>query len=300
VTVRTTKTRIARALGLWSRVWLLLVLVALAGPAAAAPPAAAPPATTASPPPASAPAQPAPAPATPAAEPGDGEPLPGLAPDGPVVRESEYYGDRLDGLQGDVDDLKDRIFRSKSRLALLKETVLRGVMAGSRVVVAHRNLMSSQFRLVKMTVFLDGAQIFARSDTASQDNRSTLDEEDEVIVFDGNLVPGAHTLAIELSYRGRGFGVFAYLNGYTFESRSSYTFEAPENGSIRILSVGFERGNLTTEMKDRPAVDWQEIPLDAAGRPIGKAGKGKASGETRTDKKARRGGRSPTNPAKGG
>ena len=41
------------------------------------------------------------------------------------VRRSDIYGDRLDGLQSEVDALKDKIFRSKARLSLLKETVLR-------------------------------------------------------------------------------------------------------------------------------------------------------------------------------
>ena len=34
-------------------------------------------------------------------------------------RESEIYGARIDGLSGDVDDLKERIFRSKARLTCL-------------------------------------------------------------------------------------------------------------------------------------------------------------------------------------
>ncbi len=179
------------------------------------------------------------------------------------VRESEIYGDRLDALDKEIEALKDKVFRSKARLALLKETVLRGVMAGSRVILAHRNRMGASFRLVKIVYVLDGAQIFARSDDSG-----SLDEEDEITVFDGNLPPGAHTATVELVYRGHGFGLFAYLNAYTFESRSTYTFTAPENAAVKVTSVGYERGNMTTEMKDRPAVDWQIVPLDALGRPI--------------------------------
>lgn len=181
-------------------------------------------------------------------------------------RQSEVYGERLDGLQAEVNDLKDRIFRSKARLSVLKETVLHGVLAGSRIIMAHRNLMSSQFKLVKMTYALDGAQIFARSDDSG-----ALDAEDELIVFDGNLVPGQHTITVEFEYKGVGFGIFSYLNGYTFEARSNHTFAAPENGALKLLSVGFERGNLTTEMKDRPAVDWQGLALDASGKPLPRA-----------------------------
>ena len=192
-------------------------------------------------------------------------------------RESEFYGARIDGLQTEVDDLKERIFRSKARLSVLKETVLNGVVAGSRVVIVHRNLMGSQFRLTKVAVILDGAQIYARTDDSG-----ALDQEDELVILDGNIVPGPHTLTVELTYQGQGFGVFSYLNGYTFESRSSYNFTAPENGALRLVSSGYEKGNLTTEMKDRPSVDWQEIPLDASGKPLPQSqrkAKSKSSGK---------------------
>jgi len=178
-------------------------------------------------------------------------------------RKSEIYGERLDALQSDVDSLKDRIFRSKARLSVLKETVLRGVLAGSRVQLAHRNRMGSQYKLVKIVVILDGAQIFAKSDESG-----ALNSEDEIIIYDANLVPGPHNLTIELEYRGQGYGVFSYLNGYSFDARASHSFTAPENGSIKILSVGYEKGNFTTEMDDRPAVDWQQVGLDASGRPL--------------------------------
>lgn len=179
------------------------------------------------------------------------------------TRESEIYGDRLDGLQSEVDQLKDKIFRSKARLALLKETVLRGVMAGSRIIIAHRNLMGSGFRMVRVVFIMDGAQIYARTDETG-----ALDQEDELTIYDGNLPPGPHNVTVEVTYQGHGYGVFSYLSGYTFESRSSHSFTAPENGALKLGSIGFERGNPTTEMKDRPAVSWQEVPLDASGRPL--------------------------------
>ncbi len=201
------------------------------------------------------------------------------------VRQSDLYGDRLDGLQTDVDGLKDRIFRSKARLSLLKETVLRGVLAGSRVILAHRNLMGSGFRLVRIVYILDGAQIYARNDETG-----SLDSEDELVIYDGNLPPGPHNVQIELTYTGHGYGVFSYLSGYSFDSTSSHSFTAPENGAVKLTSAGFESGNLTTEMKDRPNVQWQELPLDASGRPLpkqrrrGKA-KAKASAKPKPKKK---------------
>lgn len=187
------------------------------------------------------------------------------------ARESEIYGDRLDGIETEVAALKDKIFRSKARLAVLRDTVLSGVMAGGRVLIVHRNLMGSGFRLVRVAVVLDGAQIFARSDETG-----ALDQEDELPIFDGNLPPGPHEIAVELRYQGQGYGAFSYLKGYTFKSASNYSFSVGESGQFKLVSKGYERGNLTTEMKDRPAVDWQTVAIDAAGNPAGTPAAGPA------------------------
>jgi hypothetical protein len=232
------------------------------------------PATTPAKPAATTPAKTTPAPGSkPAAPPapaakGKTTPDP-LAGNGGTQRQSEIYGDRIDGLQVEVDALKDKIFRSRARLSLLRETVLKGVLAGSRIVLAHRNLMGSGFRLTRMVIIMDGAQIYAKTDESGG-----LDSEDELVIYDGNLPPGPHSVTIEMTYKGHGYGVFAYLSGYTFDSRSSHSFTAPENGALKLTSVGFEKGNMTTEMRDRPSVQWQELPLDAAGRPLPSTRKG--------------------------
>lgn len=178
------------------------------------------------------------------------------------ARESEIYGDRLDGIEAEVAALKDKVFRSKARLAVLRDTVLSGVMAGGRVIVAHRNLMGVGFRLIRVVVILDGAQIFARSDETG-----ALDAEDELPIFDGNLPPGPHEVTVDLVYQGQGYGAFDYLKGYTFKSSSNHAFAVGESGQFKLVSKGYERGNLTTEMKDRPAVEWQTVAIDASGAP---------------------------------
>ncbi len=204
-------------------------------------------------------------------------------------RQTEAYGERLDALDTEANALKDRLFRSKARLAVLRETVLAGAMAGARVLLAHRNLMGTGFQLSKVTYFLDGAPIFDR-----RDDSGALDQEDEIIVFDGNLAPGHHIVGIELIYKGRGVGSFSYLRSFTFQASSTYDIDVGQRGSLKIVSVGYERGNITTEMGDRPSVDWQKVILDAGGRPTkatksatkktGKGTKGpaKASGGAKT------------------
>ncbi len=253
--------------------WLI---VAAPAPVTAAPPVSQPKAAT----PKAATPKAAPKPATGTPPAAESKPAAGAKAD-TSKRETELYGDRIDALQGDVDQLKEKILRSKARLNLLKETVLRGVMAGSRVMIAHRNQMSSQFRLTKLVVVLDGAQISSRTDDSG-----ALDAEDELVVYDSNLVPGPHTLTVELTYRGQGFGVFSYLNNYTFESTATHSFTAPENGALKLLSVGFEKGNLTTEMKDRPAIDFQEVALDASGKPLPRGAKKRRRGKSSASGKA--------------
>lgn len=258
---------------------LLLALTPSAGVAAPAPPApksaksakptkarakgAEPPAPAVVDPFSGKPKEPATAAATAAATP-PGAPstaaLTGQA--GGNARESEIYGDRLDGIEAEVAALKDKVFRSKARLAVLRDTVLSGVMAGGRVIVAHRNLMGVGFRLIRVVVILDGAQIFARSDETG-----ALDAEDELPIYDGNLPPGPHEITVELVYQGQGYGAFDYLKGYTFKSSSNHSFAVGESGQFKLVSKGFEKGNLTTEMKDRPAVEWQTVAIDASGAP---------------------------------
>jgi hypothetical protein len=276
-----------RAFGWAAGLFAVLCIMVLGGTQASAAPAPKPPKAASTAKPKGQPAKPTTAkPAT--AKPTTATPNPiaeaesGKTKGSSDVRQSDLYGDRLGALQKDVDNLKDRIFRSKARLSLLKETVLRGVMAGSRVILAHRNLMGSGFKLVRVVYTLDGAQMAAKNDETGG-----LDTEDELIIYDGNLPPGPHTVQIELTYRGHGYGIFSYMSSQTVVSPSSHTFTAPENGAIKILSSGYEEGNLTTEFADRPNVNWQEQPLDSSGRPLPKQrrrGSKKSSKAKRTKK----------------
>jgi hypothetical protein len=218
-------------------------------PAAATPPAAAsqPTATaSAAPPPAEAPAPAAAtAPATPApAEPGANAP----------ATSQGSYTVRLHDLERRVNELKEQIFRSKARLNLLKETVLHGVIAGARAVITHRNEMGAMYTPIRYVYALDGQEIYAKADESGK-----LGDQKEIEVFNGSITPGNHTLSVQMIYQGNGFGVFSYLKGYKFIARSSRTFTAPEGKQLQLKVVGFEKGNpVTTDPKDRPAVDFRE------------------------------------------
>ena len=161
------------------------------------------------------------------------------------------YQVQLKGLESRVNELKERIFRSKARLNLLKETVLHGVIAGSRAIITHKNEMGSSFRLVKLVYAVDGAQIYAKGDDSG-----ALDEKREFEIFNGSIVPGNHTISVQMIFRGHGYGIFSYLKGYKFTVRSSHTFTAGEGRQTGITVKAYEKGNLTTELKDRPAIKF--------------------------------------------
>jgi hypothetical protein len=183
---------------------------------------------------------------------GDAKPA-AAAPAAPAAAPADGGGDsrvRLKALEQRVNELKERIFRSKARLNLLKETVLHGVIAGSRAIIRHKNEMGSSFRMTKLSYAVDGAQIYSSS------NETKLNEQREFDVYNGSIVPRSHTISVVMQFRGHGYGIFTYLKGYKFTVRSSYSFTATEGRQNQIVVRAFERGNATTELKDRPAVKF--------------------------------------------
>jgi hypothetical protein len=164
------------------------------------------------------------------------------------------YTVRLHDLERRVNELKEQIFRSKARLNLLKETVLHGVIAGARAAITHRNEMGSMYTPIRYVYALDGQEIFSKTDESGK-----LADTKEIEVFNGSITPGNHTLSVQMVYQGNGYGVFSYLKGYKFTAKSSRTFTAPEGKQLQLKVVGFEKGNpVTTDPKDRPAVDFRE------------------------------------------
>lgn len=200
--------------------------------------------------------------ATPA--PGTASPAAGTAPANPAPAGAQPTGAeatantadvpvnlRLRQLEQRVQALKERAWRAKARVEMLKEAVLGGGV-GARATIRFTNKMGNSYRLIQLAASLDGTTIFTRKDDsgAMQDHKS-------FDLLSGPLTPGSHTLSILALYRGNGYGVFNYLKKYKFTVRSSHTFTVDEGKGISIQVVGFERGGATTPLEDRPALDFQ-------------------------------------------
>jgi hypothetical protein len=242
-----------------------LGVVALLGAAGGSARADTAPAATAAPAPAgtaaAASATPAPVGAPPSASgapPAPADPTAATPPAAGGGADPGAYTVRLRSLEKNVNELKEQIFRTKARLNLLKETVLGGVIGASRAVIHHKNEMGSSFRLIKAAYALDGVQIYAKSD-----DTGALAEMQDFDIYNGAIQPGSHTLSVALTYQGNGFGVFSYLKGYKFNVKSSHTFVAGDSKTTNIAVVGYEKGNLTTQLSDKPAVDFRVNVISA-------------------------------------
>ena len=206
------------------------------------------------------------------AQPPPGAPPSASAPPARPLTADEAFNTRVKTLEEQVSDLKEKIYRTKARLLLLQETVLGGDLStGARAVLFHKNEMGSSFVLESVAYALDGAPIFTKVDV-----NGDLDKREELEIFNGRIVPGQHQIAVRMVYRGHGYGIFSYLEGYKFKVQSSYTFNADGGKVTTVKIVGFEKGGLTSDLKDRPAVRYDvEVAKDAGMKQQGDKGAAK-------------------------
>ena len=184
----------------------------------------------------------------------------------PPTESAPAYDMKLRELEERVVGLKEKIFKSKTRLLLLREQILHSVIAEARAVIFHRNEMGSSFTLEQVLYYLDNDKIYY------QDNKDgALDKKNEFEIFNGNVVPGNHLISVELVYRGNGT-LFSYIDGYLFKIRSNYTFYASKGRVTRVKVVGYERGGMTTDLEQKPYVKYEVQQFRYSKETVGKPG----------------------------
>ena len=195
------------------------------------------------------PATATPAPATPVASPAATTATAAAPIDGST------YVVRLRDLEQHIDELKEQIRRSHTRLSLLSDTILSGGAGGARAEINFRNDLSSAFRLTGALFVLDGAVQYNKQDEADD---SPLANQKDIPIFIGSIPPGDHTVQIVLQLRGNGYGVFSYLKGYKFKVPSSHSFTITEGKTLKLDVIAWEKGDVTTDLTERPAIRFTE------------------------------------------
>ncbi len=181
---------------------------------------------------------------------------PGAAQEQPAAEASmdgATYRVRLRDLEQRVDELKEQIRRSHTRLSLLSDTILSGGVGGARAEIEFVNEMSTAFRMTEAVFVLDGAVQYKK-----QDETGALSEQERIPIFNGSIPAGDHTLQVLIKLRGHGYGVFSYLRGYNFEVRSDHSFTVTDGKTIALTAVGYESGGATTPLEERPAIRYVE------------------------------------------
>ncbi len=168
--------------------------------------------------------------------------------------DGQTYAIHLRDLEQRIDDLKEQIRRSHTRLSLLSDTILAGGSGGgSRANIKFSNEISTAWRISKLLIVLDGSVQYSKTE-----QQGVIADAGEVPVFTGAIPPGAHTVQVLVNLTGTGFGVFSYLKGYKFEIRSDHSFTSLEGKTSNVNVVSFEKGGVTARFEERPAVRYSE------------------------------------------
>ena len=176
--------------------------------------------------------------------------MPSVAPAATENAAAPVQNVRLRSLQNRVVSLKQEVFKTKTRLMLIKERLLNNVIAEAKLTVHHSNELSGAFSIQEIIYYLDDNKIYYGDSRAGN-----LADKKKFEIFDGNVVPGHHVLGVETVLVGNS-ALFPYVGEFKFRVRSNYTFFAPR-GRITVLSPTLhEKGGLLRDYRDRPSVKY--------------------------------------------
>ncbi len=175
-------------------------------------------------------------------------PAPSAAP-----ADGAAFNRELLSVEEKVDDLKERVFRSKAALKYLEQVVSTGSTgAGSRFTITLRNSLGAGHVLDGVTFLLDGQIKFAAND-ASVDK--ALRAESGLEVFSGSLSPSTHEVTATYRIRSTGYKLFTYAQGDTYEIRVRNTFQA-ETGDACTLTANLSEGSAVKTFEKRAKVEF--------------------------------------------
>ena len=164
------------------------------------------------------------------------------------VSSQEVYDLRVKELETRIDDLKDKVFRSKSRIVLLKETLLGNKIAGSKALIVQKNELGRRFKIKRMTYLLDGNVL--RNEI---DRDGSLSEKEQIELLNGAIGPGTHKLVVKIEFQGNA-AVFGYFEGYDFTLERQCKFPVEEGMATLIDVVAYREGGATKEVEKSPKI----------------------------------------------
>ncbi len=171
----------------------------------------------------------------------------------PAPRDEMSLTRELKTVEQNVNVLKEKVFRSKARLLLLEEKVIKGVVAGAKASLIHVNRLGSAYRIESISYDFDGTPIFEKVDSSTD-----FHKKKELKIFEGNIPPGSHTITATIVVKGNGSGGFSYLDDYSFKGRESYSFIAEDNKTAVIRMVLQKKGGPLGGFEEGPEMKFEQ------------------------------------------
>lgn len=176
--------------------------------------------------------------------------------------DGETYRVRLRDLEQRVDELKEQIRRSHTRLSLLSDTILSGASGGARAEIEFVNELSGAWHVVEAVFVLDGAVQYKKAD-----DTGVLAKQKRIPIFSGSIPTGDHTLQVLLKLRGHGFGVFSYLRGMEANLTTDHSFTITGGKVIELDVTAWEKGGPTTPVEQQPDIRFGQKFRSASDSP---------------------------------
>ena len=164
------------------------------------------------------------------------------------------FNNELLQIEEEVNSMKKNVFQAKATLNLLRELVVQGSSAGSRATIWHVNDLGRTYVVESVSYILDGKSEFVKTDVSGE-----MNSLDEMMVFEGGIPTGKHTLSVEMRLRGNGYGVFSYVDKYGFNVQSSTVFSSEEGQNCTVRVIAEKKSGFAYSFYERPNIVFQPI-----------------------------------------
>jgi len=156
----------------------------------------------------------------------------------------------LQDLEEKINSLRNQILDTKSKIMELGDRLSQGFISGTKVRMVIDNKLNGSFIPVKMVVKIDGYPIY------KNDKEDTLATAKDLEAFSASVLPENHRIDVEMIVRGKGFGIFTYMEAVKMLVKTTYYLNAPRGKEITLHIVPYDKGSFY-KLQDRPQIKFE-------------------------------------------
>lgn len=175
-------------------------------------------------------------------------------------RETEL---RLKQIAQSVNELKEKVYRSKAKLKLLEETILLGKITGSKSIIRFKNSTGGLFKITDSEFYLN--------DKLVHKFNPQKDDTDDIVIYDGETPPGMNKIRIRLSFVGRDSGVlklFSYFKDYKFNMESQYEYPVTYGKTTSVKVESLDLGPFKNTLEERLTLRYKTMAEETQSIPF--------------------------------